>query len=81
MFFEIFIDGWSRGTKPIHVLAQDLKYLSGEDKLTLYKWNSSFIEHKFCKTCGIECAYCMKYPKDNKWHGPELAIVPNFGKL
>ena len=30
-----------------------LKILKGEDKLTLYRWNTRVAKHYFCRVCGI----------------------------
>ena len=30
-----------------------LEVLRGEDKLTLYQWNTKIAEHYFCSVCGI----------------------------
>lgn len=30
-----------------------LKVLAGEDKLTLYQWNTRIARHYFCSVCGI----------------------------
>ena len=30
-----------------------LKILAGEDKLTLYQWNTGVARHYFCSVCGI----------------------------
>jgi len=30
-----------------------LKVVSGEDRLTLYRWNTKVARHYFCGTCGI----------------------------
>ena len=30
-----------------------LKILRGEDKLTLYRWNTRVARHYFCSACGI----------------------------
>jgi hypothetical protein len=32
---------------------QALRILSGKDKLTLYRWNTTIAEHYFCSICGI----------------------------
>ena len=31
----------------------DLRILAGENKLTLYRWNTGIAKHYFCGTCGI----------------------------
>ena len=31
----------------------DIRVLRGEDKLTLYQWNTKIAKHYFCGICGI----------------------------
>ena len=39
-------------------VAQDkLRFLSGEDMLTTYAFNTGAAKHKFCKNCGIKPLY------------------------
>lgn len=34
-------------------LLDDLKVTKGEDKLSLYQWNTKVARHYFCSICGI----------------------------
>jgi hypothetical protein len=42
--------GWVMQSVP----EADFTLLSGENDLTLYRFNTEMIDHLFCKTCGIE---------------------------
>lgn len=42
--------GWVLQSLP----ASNFTLRSGEDNLTLYRFNTEKIDHLFCKTCGIE---------------------------
>lgn len=33
----------------------DFSLQTGADNLTLYQFNTKKIEHRFCKTCGVQC--------------------------
>jgi hypothetical protein len=35
------------------VLVGQLRVIKGEDKLTLYQWNTRIAKHYFCSVCGI----------------------------
>ena len=35
------------------VSVTDIRVLRGEDKLTLYQWNTKIAKHYFCSICGI----------------------------
>jgi hypothetical protein len=43
---------------------------SGEDKLTLYKFNKHRIEHRFCQTCG-----CQAFAYGTDPSGNEVAAI------
>ncbi|WP_408097518.1 GFA family protein [Peredibacter sp. HCB2-198] len=42
-----------RGTIAASVSLENLKILQGEDKLTLYQFNTMTAKHYFCSICGI----------------------------
>lgn len=42
-----------RGAVVVSARLNDIQFLSGEDNLTLYQFNSRTAKHWFCKTCGI----------------------------
>ena len=42
--------GWVMQTVP----AADFELLSGEDKLSTYRFNTAMFAHQFCSVCGIE---------------------------
>ena len=42
-----------RGTVVASVTLDNLKILKGEDKLTLYQFNTKTAKHYFCSVCGI----------------------------
>ena len=42
----------------------DLRIVSGEDRLTLYQWNTHIARHYFCSVCGI-------YPFHRKRMAPD----------
>lgn len=42
-----------RGAVVVSARLADLAFLSGEDNLTLYQFNTRTAKHWFCKTCGI----------------------------
>ena len=46
----------------VHV--DDLRILAGEDRLTLYQWNTHVAKHYFCSVCGI-------YPFHRKRMAPD----------
>lgn len=42
-----------RSAYVIGIPVEDLAILSGQDKLTMYQWNTNTARHYFCSTCGI----------------------------
>jgi hypothetical protein len=42
-----------RGAVAVSALIEDLKITSGEEKLTLYQFNTREAKHFFCSICGI----------------------------
>lgn len=45
------------GYEHVFVPEGDLRFLSGEDALTEYRFNTGQAVHMFCKTCGIKPLY------------------------
>ncbi len=42
-----------RGAVAVSAKVGDIRFLQGEDKLTLYQFNSKTAKHYFCSVCGI----------------------------
>ncbi len=42
-----------RGAIAVSADLADMEFVSGEDNLTLYQFNTGTAKHYFCKTCGI----------------------------
>lgn len=42
-----------RGSIAVSANVGDIKFISGEDALTLYQFNTGVAKHYFCSTCGI----------------------------
>ena len=42
-----------RGAVAVSARFGDIRYLAGEENLTLYQFGTRTAEHYFCKTCGI----------------------------
>jgi len=45
------------GYEHVFVPQADLRFLSGEDQLTEYRFNTGQAVHMFCQTCGIKPLY------------------------
>jgi len=45
------------GYEHVFVGHDDLRFISGENQLTEYKFNTGQAAHMFCKTCGIKPLY------------------------
>lgn len=45
------------GYEHVFVPQGDLRFLSGEDQLTEYRFNTGQAVHMFCRTCGIKPLY------------------------
>jgi hypothetical protein len=45
------------GYEHVFVPKEDLRFLSGEDQLTEYRFNTGQAVHMFCKICGIKPLY------------------------
>ena len=45
------------GYEHVFIPDGDLRFLSGEDQLTEYRFNTGQAVHMFCKTCGIKPLY------------------------
>ena len=42
-----------RGAIAVSVALADIEFITGEENLTLYQFNTRTAQHYFCKTCGI----------------------------
>lgn len=58
--------GWVLQSVP----ASSFTLHSGEDNLTLYRFNTEKIEHLFCRTCGIE-----SFARGSDREGNELFMI------
>lgn len=54
-----------RGALMAKVHEDGLTILAGEDRLTLYRWNTKVARHWFCRTCGV-------YPFHRKRRRPSI---------
>ncbi|WP_040262553.1 MULTISPECIES: GFA family protein [Pseudomonas] len=42
-----------RGAIAVSAVLADIRFIAGQDKLTLYQFNTGTAKHYFCSTCGI----------------------------
>ena len=57
------------------VKIENFKVTKGEDKLTLYQWNTKVAKHYFCRICGI---YTHHQRRSNpKEYGFNVACLPD----
>lgn len=42
-----------RGAVAVSAALEDIEFVTGEENLTLYQFNTRTAKHYFCKTCGI----------------------------
>ena len=54
-----------RGAIAVSVALADIEFITGEENLTLYQFNTRTAQHYFCKTCGI-------YTHHQRRSNPEL---------
>ncbi|ODT48299.1 MAG: hypothetical protein ABS74_19290 [Pelagibacterium sp. SCN 63-126] len=58
--------GWVMQSVP----ASQFQLQTGEDNLTLYRFNTEMIDHLFCKTCGIE-----SFARGSDGQGNQLVMI------
>ena len=52
------------GYQHVFIPQKDLKFITGEDHLELYTFNTGAAKHLFCKTCGIKPLYIPRSHPD-----------------
>jgi hypothetical protein len=69
------------------VLLRDFVVTKGEDKLTLYQWNTNVAKHYFCSVCGIYTHHQRRSKPDEYainvscLEGPDPTIGKSIGML
>ncbi len=53
------------GYKHVFVPQEDVRFLSGQDNLSVYTFNTHAAKHMFCKTCGIKPLYIPRSHPDS----------------
>ena len=52
------------GYEHLIVPAADFRLMSGEDRLTTYRFNTGVAQHRFCSVCGIKSFYVPRSNPD-----------------
>jgi hypothetical protein len=68
----------SRKGSLLWFMPRDAVKVSGEDELTTYTFNKHVIQHRFCKTCGVQPFGEGMDPKGNRTAAVNIRCLEDF---